>query len=52
MNKIELAAIQNLRYLLRTDKDALLRVMSAIKRAILEEESKCITNLLIERAKK
>jgi hypothetical protein len=51
MEKEELA-IQTLKYLLRNDKDALLRVMSSIKRAIWEEESKCLANRVIERAKK
>ena len=51
MGKEELA-IQTLRYLLRNDKSALLRVMSSIKRAIWEEESKCLANRVIERAKK
>ena len=50
MEKEELA-IQTLKYLLEKDKDALLRVMSAIKRAILEEESKALTQRAIGRAK-
>jgi hypothetical protein len=51
LEKEELA-IQTLKYLLRNDKAALLRVMSSIKRAIWEEESKCLANRVIERAKK
>ena len=51
MEKEELA-IQTLKHILRTDKDSLLRVMSAIKRAIWEEESKCLADRVIERAKK
>jgi hypothetical protein len=51
MEKEELAR-QTLKYLLRNDKKALLRVMSSIKRAIWEEESKCLANRVIERAKK
>ena len=51
MGKEELA-IQTLKYLLRNDKDALLRVMTSIKRAIWEEESKCLATRVIERAKK
>jgi len=51
LEKEELA-IQTLKYLLRNDKEALLRVMSSIKRAIWEEESKCLANRVIERAKK
>ena len=51
LGKEELA-IQTLKYLLRNDKDALLRVMTSIKRAIWEEESKCLANRVIERAKK
>jgi len=52
MGKEELAAIQVLRYLLKNDKDALLRVMTSIKRAIWEEESKCLADRVIEKAKK
>lgn len=52
MGKEELAAIQVLRYLLKNDKEALLRVMSSIKRAIWEEESKCLADRVIEKAKK
>jgi hypothetical protein len=51
MEKEELA-IQTLKHLLKNDKEALLRVMSSIKRAIWEEESKCLANRVIERAKK
>lgn len=51
MKKEELA-IYTLKYLLKNDKDALLRVMSAIKRAIWEEESKCLADKVIQRAKK
>jgi len=51
MEKEELA-IQTLKYLLKNDKDALLRVMTSIKRAIWEEESKCLAEKVIERAKK
>jgi hypothetical protein len=51
LRKEELA-IYTLKYLLRNDKEALLRVMSSIKRAIWEEESKCLANRVIERAKK
>ena len=51
MSKEELA-IHTLKHLLRNDKDALLRVMTSIKRAIWEEESKCLANRVIERAKK
>jgi hypothetical protein len=51
LGKEELA-IQTLKHLLRNDKDALLRVMTSIKRAIWEEESKCLANRVIERAKK
>jgi len=51
LEKEELA-IHTLKYLLRNDKEALLRVMSSIKRAIWEEESKCLANRVIERAKK
>jgi hypothetical protein len=51
MNKEELA-IHTLKDLLRNDKDALLRVMTSIKRAIWEEESKCLADRVIQRAKK
>lgn len=51
MEKEELA-IHTLKYLLKNDKDALLRVMSSIKRAIWEEESKCLADRVIQRAKK
>jgi len=51
LEKEELA-IQTLKYLLRNDKDALLRVMSSIKRAIWEEESKCLAERVIQRARK
>jgi len=51
LEKEELA-IQTLKYLLRNDKAALLRVMSSIKRAIWEEESKCLAEKVIQRAKK
>ena len=51
LEKEELA-IQTLKYLLKNDKAALLRVMSSIKRAIWEEESKCLANRVIQRAKK
>jgi len=51
VSKEELA-IQTLNHLLRNDKDSLLRVMTSIKRAIWEEESKCLANRVIERAKK
>jgi len=51
LEKEELA-IQTLRYLLRNDKAALLRVMSSIKRAIWEEESKCLAEKVIQRARK
>jgi len=51
MGKEELA-IHTLKYLLRNDKDALLRVMTSIKRAIWEEESKCLADRVIEKAKK
>jgi len=52
MGKEELAAIQTLKYLLKNDKDALLRIMSSIKRAILEEEAKCLAGQLINKVKK
>jgi len=51
LEKEELA-IQTLKYLLRNDKAALLRVMSSIKRAIWEEESKCLAEKVIQRARK
>jgi len=51
LEKEELA-IQTLKYLLRNDKAALLRVMSSIKRAIWEEESKCLAERVIQRARK
>lgn len=44
-------AIWVLRYLLENDKDALLRVMSEIKRAILEEEANALAQRAIGRAK-
>ena len=51
LEKEELA-IHTLKYLLKNDKAALLRVMSSIKRAIWEEESKCLADRVIQRAKK
>jgi len=48
---MEKEALEILKYLLKNDKDALLRVMSEIKNEILEEESKAITDRLIVRAK-
>lgn len=51
LEKEELA-IHTLKYLLKNDKNALLRVMSSIKRAIWEEESKCLAEKVIQRAKK
>ena len=51
LEKEELA-IHTLKYLLKNDKAALLRVMSSIKRAIWEEESKCLAEKVIQRAKK
>ena len=51
LEKEELA-IHTLKYLLKNDKNALLRVMSSIKRAIWEEESKSLANRVIQRAKK
>lgn len=48
----EVKSIQLLTYLLRKDKDALFRVMNAIKMAIYEEESKAIADRTIEKAKK
>jgi hypothetical protein len=50
MGKEELA-IHTLKYLLRNDKDALLRVMTSIKRAIWEEESKALADRTIGRVK-
>lgn len=50
MEKEELA-IQTLKYLLRNDKAALLRVMSSIKRAIWEEESNALADRTIGRVK-
>lgn len=44
-------AIWVLKYLLENDKDALLRVMSEIKRAILEEEANALAQRAIGRAK-
>jgi hypothetical protein len=51
MNKEE-SVIHALKHLLRHDKDALFRVIIAIKVAIQEEESKALTDRVIEKAKK
>jgi hypothetical protein len=48
----EVSAIHALKHLLRHDKDALFRVIIAIKVAIQEEESKALTDRVIEKAKK
>ena len=48
----EVKSIQLLTYLLKRDKDALFRVMNAIKMAIYEEESKKLAERTIEKAKK
>ena len=48
----EVKSIQLLTYLLRKDKDALFRVMNAVKMAIYEEESKALADRTIEKAKK
>jgi len=48
----ETSSLHSLKYLLRNDKDALLRIMSSIKRAILEEEAKCLAGQLINKVKK
>jgi hypothetical protein len=51
MNKEE-SVIHALKHLLRHDKDALFRVIIAIKVAIQEEEYKALTDRVIEKAKK
>jgi hypothetical protein len=48
----EVSAIHALKHLLRHDKDALFRVMNAIKEAIYEEESRALTERTIQKAKK
>lgn len=48
----EVSALHALKHLLRHDKQALLRVMSAIKVAIYEEESRELADRTIEKAKK
>ena len=48
----ETSSLHSLKYLLKNDKDALLRIMSSIKRAILEEEAKCLAGQLINKVKK
>jgi formiminotetrahydrofolate cyclodeaminase len=48
----EVQAIHALKHLLRHDKDALFRVMNAIKEAIYEEESRALTERTIQKAKK
>lgn len=48
----EVQAIHALKHLLRKDKEALFRVMNAIKVAIYEEESKALADRTIEKAKK
>jgi hypothetical protein len=48
----EVSAIHALKHLLRHDKDALFRVIIAIKVAIQEEEYKALTDRVIEKAKK
>jgi len=48
----EVQAIHALKHLLRKDKDALFRVMNAIKVAIYEEESRALADRTIEKAKK
>ncbi len=58
MNKDELAcryhetsSLHSLKYLLKNDKDALLRILNSIKRAIWEEESQALTDRTIGRVK-
>jgi formiminotetrahydrofolate cyclodeaminase len=46
------SAIHALKHLLRKDKEALFRVMNAIKVAIYEEESRALADRTIEKAKK
>jgi formiminotetrahydrofolate cyclodeaminase len=48
----EVQAIHALKHLLRHDKDALFRVMNAIKEAIYEEESRALAERTIQKAKK
>lgn len=48
----EVKSIRLLTHLLKNDKDALFRVMNAIKMAIYEEESKKLADRTIEKAKK
>lgn len=48
----EVSALHALKHLLRHDKQALFRVMNAIKVAIYEEESRDLADRTIQKAKK